>query len=89
MSGLRSIGLALRRPRLSGARSSCAASAGSISSTSSISERSRNAWRSSTSVSSRSTSWTASGDLSEREDADLLALQDQALHLFEFLQVNH
>src|SRR4051812_16359109 len=29
------------------------------------------------------------GDLGEREDADLLALQDQALHLFEFLQINY
>ena len=28
-------------------------------------------------------------DLGEREDPDLLALQDQALHLFEFLQVNY
>src|SRR5215217_426890 len=60
MSGFRSIAvLALRRPRLSGARSSCAASAGSISSTSSISDFSRNAWRSSTSASSRSISCIA------------------------------
>ena len=29
------------------------------------------------------------GDLGEREDADLLALEDQALHLFEFLEINY
>src|SRR5215217_1967849 len=29
------------------------------------------------------------GDLGERQDADLLALEDQALHLFEFLQINY
>src|SRR4051794_3986343 len=29
------------------------------------------------------------GDLGEREDADLLAPEDQALHLFEFLQINY
>ena len=28
-------------------------------------------------------------DLGEREDADLLALEDQALDLFEFLQINY
>ena len=28
-------------------------------------------------------------DLDEREDADLLAPEDQALHLFEFLQINY
>ena len=90
MSGFRSIDVfALRRPRLSGARSSCAASAGSISSTSSISDFSRNPW-----------SYLNVGlvevdllhrrrDLGEGEDADLLALEDQALHLFEFLQFNY
>ena len=28
-------------------------------------------------------------DLGERKDAHLLALQDQPLHLFEFLQINY
>ena len=61
MSGLRSSAVfALRRPRLSGARSSwAAASAGSISSTSSISDFSRKPCSSSMSASSRSISATA------------------------------
>ena len=28
-------------------------------------------------------------DLGEREDADLLPLEEQPLHLFEFLQINY
>ena len=28
-------------------------------------------------------------DLGESQDAHLLALEDQALHLFEFLQINY
>ena len=48
--------------------------AGSISSTSSISELSKKAWSSSTSASSRSSSAHGRGDLGEREHADLLAL---------------
>ena len=91
MSGLRSIAVfALRRPRLSGARSSCpAASAGSISSTSSISDRSRKACSSSTSDSSRSISDNAVVISANVEDADLLALEDQSLDFFEFLQIHN
>ena len=29
------------------------------------------------------------GDLGEGQDAHLLALEDQALHLFQFLQINY
>ena len=29
------------------------------------------------------------GDLGERQDSHLLALEDQPLHLFEFLQINY
>ena len=59
MSGFKSSAVfAFRRPRLSGARSTweAAAVAGSISSTSSISDFSRKPWSSSTSDSSRSSS---------------------------------
>ena len=63
MSGRRSsVVFGLRRPRLSGARSTSleAAAAGSISSTSSISDFSKKPCSSSTSDSSRSSSETAS-----------------------------
>ena len=91
MSGLRSSAvLDLRRPRLSGARStSASASAGSTSSTSSISARSRKPCSSSTSASSRSKLCDRAVDLGEREHAELLAAIDQALDLFEFLQFRY
>ena len=81
----------LRRPRLSGARSTSleAAAAGSISSTSSISDFSKKPCSSSTSDSSRSSSDDRVGDLGEREHADLLALGDEALDLFEFLKFHY
>ena len=80
---------ALRRPRLSGARSPAGGGAGSISSTSSISDFSRKPWSSSTSASSRSISATAVAISAKVRTPDLLPLQEQALDLFEFLQIDY
>ena len=92
MSGLRSSAvLALRRPRLSGARSTwlLAAVAGSISSTSSISDLSRKPCSSSTSLSSRSSSLTAVEISAYVSTPSCVPARDEAPDLFEFLKFRY
>ncbi len=83
--------LALRRLRLSGARSTslAAATAGSMSSTSSISDFSKKPCSSSTSRLVEIELGDRVGDLGVRQHADLLTLGDEALDLFEFLQFDY
>ena len=91
MSGLRSIAVfALRRPRLSGARSTCAAATRRVDLLDELDLGPLEEAVQLLDVGLVEIDLGDGGlDLGERQDADLLPLEQQSLDLFEFLQINY